>query len=59
MVWILIVFFIFVTLLFLVFAIFLPELVGITGKKARDIMEEHQQEKSPSDEPETSSSQKT
>lgn len=40
--WILTGFFIFVTLLFMAFAFFLPEWVGISGKKAREIMQEQQ-----------------
>lgn len=35
-------FFIFVTMVFVVIAVFFPEWVGITGKKAHDIMEDHQ-----------------
>ena len=38
--WILTGFFIFVTLIFIAVAIFLPEWVGITGKKAKEIMKE-------------------
>lgn len=40
--WIMLGFFVFVTLAFVAFALFLPEWVGITGKKARDIMKEQQ-----------------
>jgi hypothetical protein len=40
--WIMGGFFVFVTLLFIVVAIFLPEWVGITGKKAKEIMKEQQ-----------------
>jgi lipopolysaccharide export LptBFGC system permease protein LptF len=43
--WILAVFFIFVTLIFLIIAFFLPEWVGITGKKAQEIMKEQQNER--------------
>lgn len=39
--WILGGFFIFVTLLFIAIAIFFPEWVGITGKKARENIREH------------------
>lgn len=40
-IWILIGFFALCTMLFIVIAIFYPEWVGITGKKAREI-QEHQ-----------------
>ena len=40
--WILGGFFIFMTLLFIVIAAFFPEWIGITGKKARENMREHQ-----------------
>jgi hypothetical protein len=40
-IWILIGFFALVTMLFVVFAIYLPEWVGITGKKALEI-QKHQ-----------------
>lgn len=42
--WILAGLFIFVTLVFIVIAAFLPEWVGITGKKARQTMKEQQGE---------------
>ena len=42
MFWVLFFFFIFVTILFIIIAIFLPEWVGITGKRALEI-EKHQQ----------------
>ncbi len=45
--WILGGIFIFVTILFLVIAIFLPEWVGITGKKARETMKEQQGDQQP------------
>ncbi|MGZ3724200.1 MAG: hypothetical protein ACXWQQ_00280 [Pseudobdellovibrio sp.] len=41
MFWVLFFFFIFVTVIFVIIAIFLPEWVGITGKKALEI-EKHQ-----------------
>jgi len=41
MFWVLFFFFIFVTLVFIIIAVFLPEWVGITGKKALEI-EKHQ-----------------
>lgn len=40
--WIMGGFFCFVTLLFVAIAFFLPEWVGITGKKAKQIMKEQQ-----------------
>lgn len=42
--WIMAGFFVFVTIIFMVIALFLPEWVGITGKKAREIMKEQTQE---------------
>ena len=45
--WMMAGFFIFITLLYVVIALFLPEWVGITGKKARDIMKEQQGEQPP------------
>ena len=50
--WIMGGFFIFITMIFVVFAIFLPEWVGITGNKAKEIMS-HQQGESPKNEPPT------
>jgi lipopolysaccharide export LptBFGC system permease protein LptF len=44
--WIMAGFFIFVTMIFVVIAFFLPEWVGITGKKAREIMKEQVDESS-------------
>ncbi len=38
--WIMTGFFVFVTLVFVVIAFFLPEWVGITGNKAKEIMKE-------------------
>lgn len=46
MFWVLFFFFILVTILFIVVALFLPEWVGITGKKALEI-QEHQQGETP------------
>ena len=43
------IFFIFVTVIFIAVAIFLPEWVGITGKKAKEIMKEQQGDTVPSD----------
>lgn len=40
--WILGGLFVFVTIIFLAIAVFLPEWVGITGKKARQTMKEQQ-----------------
>ena len=40
--WIMGGFFIFVTFVFIAIAFFLPEWVGITGKKAKKNIEEHQ-----------------
>ncbi len=40
--WILAFFFIFITIVFVVFAVFFPEWIGITGKKALEI-QKHQQ----------------
>ena len=40
--WILGGLFVFVTIVFVVIAVFLPEWVGITGKKARQTMKEQQ-----------------
>ena len=42
--WIMGIFFVFVTIIFIGVAIFLPEWVGITGKQARAILEEHKEE---------------
>lgn len=36
-------FFLLCTVIFVFIAIFLPEWVGITGKKAREVIEEHQE----------------
>jgi hypothetical protein len=38
--WIMFGFFVFVTLIFMVIAFFLPEWVGITGKKAQEYIKE-------------------
>jgi hypothetical protein len=42
--WIMGFFFIFVTIIFVAVAVFLPEWVGITGKHAKSILQEHEQE---------------
>jgi hypothetical protein len=42
--WIMGFFFIFVTIIFIAIAVFLPEWVGITGKHAKSILQEHEQE---------------
>jgi len=42
-------FFIFVTIIFMVFAVFFPEWVGITGKKARQIQAEQTGDTHPPD----------
>lgn len=41
------IFFVIVTMVFIAVAVFLPEWLGITGKEARKIIAEHQQEGSP------------
>jgi hypothetical protein len=43
--WVLIFFFAFITIVFIAFAYFFPEWVGITGKKALKV-QEHQKESS-------------
>ncbi|XGC81970.1 hypothetical protein ACES2L_05670 [Bdellovibrio bacteriovorus] len=43
------IFFIIVTLIFIVIAVFLPEWMGITGKKAKKIIEEQQEKSKKSD----------
>jgi hypothetical protein len=45
--WVMGIFFTFVTIIFIAVAIFLPEWVGITGKKAQAIIKEHQGDSSP------------
>lgn len=47
--WIMAGFFVFVTLIFVAIAFFLPEWVGITGNKAKEIMKE--QTENPTDKP--------
>jgi hypothetical protein len=42
------IFFVFVTLIFLILCFFFPEWVGITGKKALEVIE-HQRESTPSE----------
>jgi hypothetical protein len=46
MIWVLLIFFIFVTMLFVVIALMFPEWVGITGKKALEI-QKHQRGDTP------------
>ena len=50
--WVMGVFFAFITILFIAVAFFLPEWVGITGKKALEI-EKHQQNDSDENKPPT------
>ncbi len=38
------IFFILITAVFIAVAVFLPEWLGITGKKAKEVMESHQAE---------------
>lgn len=45
--WLMLGFFIFITLIFVAIAFFLPEWVGITGKKAQEIIKEQQETQSP------------
>lgn len=45
--WLMFGFFVFITMAFVVFAIFLPEWVGITGKKAQEYIKEHEAEPTP------------
>ncbi len=56
--WILGGIFIFATLIFIAICFFLPEWVGITGKKARQAIKDHQQEgtNAPPDKPTQSNS---
>lgn len=42
--WIMGGFFIFVTLVFVAIALFFPEWVGITGKRAKETLREHEEE---------------
>ncbi len=49
--WILGAVFVVSTLIFIAIAFFLPEWVGITGKKAHEIMKEHVQEDDPTHKP--------
>lgn len=49
--WIMGGFFVFVTLIFCAIAFFLPEWVGITGKKAKQTMKEQHGDAVPSQEP--------
>lgn len=57
--WIMAGFFVFVSMVFVAVALFLPEWVGITGKKAKDIMAEHQEESAPTGSSTEASSEKT
>jgi len=45
--WIMAIFFIVITMVFVVIAFFLPEWVGITGNKAKEIMGSQTDENSP------------
>lgn len=47
LIWVLTILFVFVTLVFIVIAYFLPEWVGITGKTARQAMREQSGEEEP------------
>lgn len=47
LVWIMGLFFIFITFVFFVLAFFFPEWLGITGKKAHEVMASHQEEPPP------------
>jgi hypothetical protein len=42
-------FFILITVIFIAVAVFLPEWVGITGKKAKSVMEEQKEQSPPTD----------
>jgi uncharacterized membrane protein (DUF485 family) len=44
LIWIMGLFFIFITFVFIVLAFFFPEWLGITGSKAKEVIESHQQE---------------
>ena len=50
--WVMGLFFIFVFVAFVVFAVFLPEWIGITGAKAREVMKEQSGEAGLADPPE-------
>lgn len=50
LIWVMGLFFIFITFVFLVLAFFFPEWLGITGKKAHEVMASHQEEKPKKDE---------
>ena len=45
MIWVLFIFFAFVTIVFIAFAYFFPEWIGITGQKAKEV-QKHQQDDS-------------
>lgn len=55
LVWILAIVFVFVTLLFIVLAVFLPEWVGIQGKKAQSVQALHQEDSAPPSSDQTAS----
>ncbi|MEK6773423.1 MAG: hypothetical protein AABY64_05755 [Bdellovibrionota bacterium] len=52
--WILAGFFIFCTMVFIAIAFFLPEWVGITGKRAKDIIRDQQENSDDQDPPKNS-----
>ena len=49
LIWVMFLFFILITLVFIIIGVFFPEWVGITGKKAKEI-QKHQQEEIPAEE---------
>ncbi|HEX7673917.1 MAG TPA: hypothetical protein VF412_07095 [Bdellovibrio sp.] len=51
------IFFVIVTMIFVAIAVLLPEWMGITGKKAKKIIEMQQEEKHPADHDEKSQDQ--
>jgi uncharacterized membrane protein (DUF485 family) len=50
LIWVMGLFFIFITFVFFVLAFFFPEWLGITGKKAHEVMASHQEEAPKKDE---------
>lgn len=44
LIWIMGLFFLFITFVFLVLAFFFPEWLGITGSKAKEVIASHQEE---------------
>lgn len=44
LIWVMGLFFIFITFVFLVLAFFFPEWLGITGTKAKEVIASHQEE---------------